>query len=137
MGQRKRWINGSYFAFERVKEGFEKFACCTAVQILFISFLNLLSFLSPSLFLFTIQVSLLSIDDLLKRSLGKIYSDSVSLFFVYLVMFFYVLLLLSLILRSLHFKSKDKSFYPFLYFASTMLGIISIIIIAIFAYDVI
>ena len=59
MGQRKRWINGSYFAFEKVKSEFWRFAFGISLQILFISFLNILSYISPAIFLFTIQVSLL------------------------------------------------------------------------------
>lgn len=66
LGQRKRWINGSFFAFEEVKEFllykmkghfFLKF------QVLFLSLINMVSFVAPAFFMFTVHLTSLSFKD--------------------------------------------------------------------------
>ena len=64
LGQRKRWINGSYFAFEKVKKelaAHEKengFECMLNIQLLYLSLMNALAYFSPSLFLFTVHIAM-------------------------------------------------------------------------------
>ena len=59
-GQRKRWINGSYFAFEMVKKEIAKGEgnCCLYPQLAVLELLNSLAFISPALFLFTISIAM-------------------------------------------------------------------------------
>jgi chitin synthase len=60
LGQRKRWINGSYFAFERVKQSLTSTDKCHLLlnlQMLFLNFMNILSFISPALFMFTVHLA--------------------------------------------------------------------------------
>ena len=63
LGQRKRWINGSFFAFEMVRETLNESAggnCCLGFQMLFLTFLNMLAYVSPALFLFTAHVAMIA-----------------------------------------------------------------------------
>ena len=69
--------------------------------------------------------------------MGELLSDRIYLSFVYTVMFVYVLLLLSILMKSLYFKSRDNYFYPFAYVASTFLGVTAIIIVLLFFFDVV
>ena len=67
LGQRKRWINGSFFAFEKVKRTLEssRQGCefCLRLQIHYLNFMNMLAFISPALFLFTIHVAMYAFRD--------------------------------------------------------------------------
>jgi chitin synthase len=64
LGQRKRWINGSYFAFEKVKKelsAHEKENGCEFglnLQILYLSFMNALSYFAPAFFMFTVHIAM-------------------------------------------------------------------------------
>lgn len=66
MGQRKRWINGSYFAFEKVKKEIGKTKQCELplrLQVLFYDFLNFLIYFAPAIFFFTIHISMKAFRD--------------------------------------------------------------------------
>jgi hypothetical protein len=66
MGQRKRWINGSFFAYEKVRKEIFKLKGChfkLRIQILFYDFMNWLIYFSPSIFFFTINISVLSFNE--------------------------------------------------------------------------
>jgi cellulose synthase/poly-beta-1,6-N-acetylglucosamine synthase-like glycosyltransferase len=61
MGQRKRWINGSYFAFEKVKKEIGMTNQCEIVlrlQVLFYDFMNIIVYFAPAIFFFTIHISM-------------------------------------------------------------------------------
>ena len=69
MGQRKRWINGSMFAFEKVqKEMAESTSEAMAVadfflkmQIFYLNFSNFLVYFAPALMLFTFHLTMQAI----------------------------------------------------------------------------
>lgn len=66
LGQRKRWINGSFFAFESVKEVLSeqsKGDWCLKLQIFYLNFMNMLAFVSPALFLFTVHIAMFAFRD--------------------------------------------------------------------------
>jgi cellulose synthase/poly-beta-1,6-N-acetylglucosamine synthase-like glycosyltransferase len=66
LGQRKRWINGSFFAFESVKRGLAENSrgdCCLKLQIFYLNVMNMLAFVSPALFLFTIHIAMFAFRD--------------------------------------------------------------------------
>eukprot|EP00919_Chromeraceae_sp_WS-2016_P000896 GHVR01002236.1.p1 GENE.GHVR01002236.1~~GHVR01002236.1.p1 ORF type:complete len:116 (+),score=5.02 GHVR01002236.1:337-684(+) len=61
LGQRKRWINGSYFAFEKVKKQLSEGNKCEfglRFQMQYLSFMGVLAYISPALFLFTISIAM-------------------------------------------------------------------------------
>ena len=66
MGQRKRWINGSYFAFEKVKKEIGTTSQCELVlrlQVLFYDLLNMLIYFAPAIFFFTVHISMQAFRD--------------------------------------------------------------------------
>lgn len=61
LGQRKRWINGSFFAFNSVKAQLKESnqgSCFLGLQIFYLTFMNMLAFIAPALFLFTIHIAM-------------------------------------------------------------------------------
>ena len=68
MGQRKRWINGSMFAFEKVQKEMEEFSSpAMAVadtflkfQIFYLNFSNYIVYFAPALMLFTFHLTMQS-----------------------------------------------------------------------------
>lgn len=66
LGQRKRWINGSFFAFESVKQTIKNSAlndCCLKLQIFYLTIMNMLAFVSPALFMFTVHIAMFAFRD--------------------------------------------------------------------------
>lgn len=69
MGQRKRWINGSMFAFEKVQKEMSqttspKMAVADfflKLQILYLNFSNFLVYFAPALMLFTFHLTMQTI----------------------------------------------------------------------------
>lgn len=66
MGQRKRWINGSMFAFEKVQREMESFKSekmafidtLLKFQIVYLNFSNYLVYFAPALMLFTFHLTM-------------------------------------------------------------------------------
>lgn len=60
LGQRKRWINGSFFAFDKVKETLSQrnSDCLLKIQIFYLTLMNMLGFIAPGLFMFTIHIAM-------------------------------------------------------------------------------
>lgn len=69
-GQRKRWINGSYFAFEKVKKELdsntdnnnEGFSCSLRALNIYLSLQNILTYFAPSFFLLIVHFSMQAIN---------------------------------------------------------------------------
>lgn len=57
--------------------------------------------------------------------------------FVYTVDFIYVMTYLGFIFKSMHLTNKNHKFIPFIYGASTLLGVLSLIIFVILGVDLI
>ena len=61
LGQRRRWINGSMFAFSKVKKELDRDnSCepCLSLQVLFLTFMNFLAYIAPCIFLFTVHIAM-------------------------------------------------------------------------------
>ena len=144
LGQRKRWINGSYFAFEKVKKelsAHERENGCEFglnLQIFYLSFMNALSYFAPAFFMFTVHIAMGAFRiDVLERYLGATVGASVLDFFVFTMDFIYVMMISAIIFYSLHFKSSNKCFIPLIYTVSTIFGIFMLIIMGVLSVDII
>ncbi len=150
MGQRKRWINGSMFAFEKVqKEMAQTTSPKMAVadfflklQILYLNFSNFLVYFAPALMLFTFHLTMQTIkEDYLAEvfaisnpnGIGSIIYGT----FVNIMDFIYVLMILAIIFFSIHLTHSNKKFIYFIYLFSTIFGIFSILTFVIFFVDVV
>ena len=66
MGQRKRWINGSFFAFQKVRRDMTIVGCgdvMLRLQIFYLAFMNMLALVAPAFFLFTIHIAMFAFRD--------------------------------------------------------------------------
>lgn len=146
LGQRKRWINGSFFAFEKVKTTLSKDSsgdCCLKLQIGYLSFMNTIAYFAPSLFLFTLHIAMYAFRDWAFYALqvvtqgSNFQSNAFYDSFVYAIDFIYVISFLGFVLRSIHLTHRNKKFIPYIYGISTFMGIASIIVFIVLLYDMI
>ena len=143
LGQRKRWINGSYFAFEKVKRELsdheKRERNCELwlrIQILYLTLMNALSYFAPSFFIFTVHIAMQAFrQDVLN---GFILASTAFLdFFVFTMDMIVVLLIGIVIFYSLHFKNNNKYFKPVIYASSTIFGILMLIVMGVLLVDII
>jgi hypothetical protein len=118
MGQRKRWINGSFFAFEAVKRGLREYGdgdCCLKVQIAYLTLMNMMAFVAPAIFMFTIHIAMSAFRDwFFGNVLAGLSQPGSSGFqttefynaFVYVMDFIYIMIMLSFIFQSMHFTHR-------------------------------
>lgn len=115
LGQRKRWINGSFFAFEKVKRELSKskhLDLCLKLQINYLNFMNILAFISPALFLFTVHVAMYAFRDyfffgfLDEINYGDFSNTEFFNGFVYVIDFIYIMLMFGFIFYSMHFTHR-------------------------------
>lgn len=61
LGQRRRWINGSWFAFNYVrKHYYERTSCIFLIQIIYYTLVQILSWVGPGLFYITMNLTLIA-----------------------------------------------------------------------------
>lgn len=150
MGQRKRWINGSMFAFEKVqKEMSQTTSPSMAVkdfflkmQIFYLNFTLFLVYFAPALMLFTFHLTMeaIKVDYLVgvfavtnPQSIGAVIYAT----FVSVADFLYSLMILAIIFFSIHLTHSNKQYIYFVYLFSTIFGIFSLLTFIIFLIDVI
>lgn len=147
LGQRKRWINGSFFAFERVKrelgrhEAKEGLEACLNLQIFYLTLMNALAYFAPAFFLFTVHIAMDAFRaDVLTALFSGLVADANNspalMSFVYLVDFIYVMLLGAVVYYSLHLTHASRHFKPYIYAVSTLFGLFSIAVFLVLAVDV-
>jgi cellulose synthase/poly-beta-1,6-N-acetylglucosamine synthase-like glycosyltransferase len=145
-GQRKRWINGSYFAFAKVKEELSEFKAdnqiCEIflkVQMFYLSMVNAVSYFSVSLFLFTVHIAMRAFySDVLSSVFEKtLLTDKVIPFFINTMDYIYVFFVLSLIYCSLNLTYNNKRFKQLIYIGTTVMGIFSIIVTIVLIHDLV
>lgn len=146
MGQRKRWINGSLFAYEKVRREISELSGChikLRIQVLFYDFINILIYFSPSIFFFTINISVLSFNERIVRpflniQLGSENTDRIQTILATISStcnYTYAMILLSMIFYSLNLTALDKSFKISIYLQSAILGTIALVIILVYLID--
>ena len=150
MGQRKRWINGSMFAFEKVQKEMEEFSSpAMAVidtflkfQIGYLNFSNYLVYFAPALMLFTFHLTMQSFKEKVLRdtfnaqdqnSIGNIIFGT----FISIMDFIYIVMLYSVVYLSVHLTHSKKKFIYYIYLFSTLFGLFGMMTFVIFMIDAI
>lgn len=106
--------------------------------MIFLSFMNVLGYVSPSLFLFTVSIAMqVFVTDVLNGALAAFIPSAISDAFVYIINFVYIITTAGLIFYSMNLTNRDKKFIPFVYGVSTMLGLFSLAAFAILIVDII
>lgn len=136
-------MNGSYFAFEKVKKQIENCDILLRLQVIFYNFINIFIYFAPSLFFFTVHITMTSFKlevllQIIKTIQASDQTNSQLLnFFVYTVDLIYALLLGVIIFFSLTTPSNRPIFKPYIYFVSTVLGWLAISVFVLYLVDVI
>lgn len=102
--------------------------------------MNLLAYIAPGCFLFSISVAMEAFRaDILSSLLTGIINEKSTIYdaFVYTINFIYGMLIFSLVYFSLNLTNKNKKFVHFVYGFSTILGIMSMIMMIILIVDLI
>ena len=102
--------------------------------MIFLTFMNLISYVAPALFFFTIHLAMFAFRNDVLPLLG-LFSESALNAFVYTIDFIYILNFFGLVFFSMHLTSKNPKFMPYIYIASTLFGIFALCIFVVLAYD--
>lgn len=149
MGQRKRWINGSNFAFEKVQKEMQKNASpkmATAdfflkMQIFYLNLSNFLVYLAPALLLFTFHLTMQTIRqqyliDIFAitdpNGIGSVIYST----FVVIMDFLYVIMFFGVVFFSVHLTHSNKRYIYYIYFFSTMYGLFAVLTFIVIIVDI-
>ena len=102
--------------------------------------MNMLSFVAPALFLFTVSVAMQAFRaDVLTKFFADIipYDSEIYNAFVLLINFLYAMLWFGFILFIIHMNNKNKKFISYIYATSTIFGIFSLIVMVVLTVDII
>lgn len=106
--------------------------------MLYITFTNAISYFSVSFFMFTVHLTMMAIQD---TYLMKLFQPNVNYYFTVhltkLIDLVYILLIIGVIFYSISLNYTQKTFKKFLYFASTILGLMSLVISGLLISDII
>lgn len=149
MGQRKRWINGSNFAFEKVQKEMQKNASpkmATAdfflkMQIFYLNLSNFLVYLAPALLLFTFHLTMQTIRQQYlidvfaitdSNGIGSVIYST----FVVIMDFLYVIMFCGVVFYSVHLTHSNKRYIYHIYFFSTMYGLFALLTFIVIIVDI-
>lgn len=110
---------------------------------MYLNFMNMLAFISPALFMFTIHVAMFAFRDWLvfgflsAVNFGNFANTEFFNSFVYVIDFIYVMLMFGFVFYSMHFTHRHKKFLPFIYGILTIMGIFAIIVLIVLFVDMI
>lgn len=120
---------------------------CLKIQIFYLTLMNMLSFVAPALFMYTIHIAMYTfqsnvIVDVLQQ-LGMVANgpdapkNNVVGIFVYVIDFIYAMIFLGLVFFSMHLTNREGRFKGFFYGVSTLYGIFSLSVFGVLLYDII
>lgn len=154
LGQRRRWINGSWFAFNYVRQhSHERSNCIFLVQLYYYIFVQRLAWIGPAMFYISMNLTLVSavrqyivplfLDFFNVKNDYDLYNYSISIFNVKNVVqsipdvinFVYILIIFSIVLFSLLVNNNDNKFKQIYYMAASMLGVYGLAVLALLIYN--
>lgn len=113
------------------------------MQIFYLNLMNMLAFVSPALFLFTVHIAMFAFRDwffgYILNSITSTTFQTTEFYnsFVFVMDFIYVMLMLGLVFKSMHFTHREEKFIPFVYGMSTVMGMFSIAVFLVLLVDMI
>ena len=147
MGQRRRWINGSWFAFNYVKShSFERSNCKFLIQLFYYILVQKITWISPGMFYAAMNMTLIVavqeyILPMFERFFNithedELYNYRVSIFSIKnvvqsipaIINFIYILVVFSIVLYSVLVNHNVEKFKKVYYLASSILGIYGILV---------
>jgi hypothetical protein len=117
--------------------------CCLKLQIFYLNLMNIIGFVAPAIFMFTIHIAMSAFRDwffgtvLQDMAFGELQTSEFYSSFIYVMDFIYIMLMLAFIFKSMHFTHRTEKFIPFAYIMSTIMGIFSVIVLIVLISDMI
>ena len=149
LGQRRRWINGSWFAFNYVREhSYESNSWLFMIQLIYYSFVQKLQWVQISIFYIAMNLTLIAttreyiVPAVTKFFLGtqdyELYNYRISIFNVQnviesipdVISFIYILFLFANLLYAALVNHNNKRFKAIYYISSTVFGIYGVLVFA-------
>jgi len=155
LGQRRRWINGSWFAFNYVREhSYESTSFFFLLQLYYYSFVQKLQWIGPTLFYIAMNLTLISfvtnnvvpaIQDFFKIS-QDFQLSNYNIFYIFnlkqmlisipdIINFAYIISIFAVVLWSMQVNNNNRYFKVIYYGASTLLGIYGLLVLALLIYN--
>ena len=148
LGQRRRWINGSWFAFNYVHEhAYESTSCMFYIQLLYYMFVQALTWIQTSVFYVAMNLTLISaVQSYVVPAVAaffqannnyQLYNYKLSVFNLQnvinsipdIINFLYICLIMGNLLYSLLLNNNNHRFKKLYYISSTFLGIYGLAVI--------
>ncbi len=148
LGQRRRWINGSWFAFNYVNEhSYESQSCLFFLQLIYYSFVQKVSWIQMSIFYVAMNLTLISAVQsyvvpavssfFLTNKNYQLYNYKISIFNIRnvidsipdMVNFLYIMLVFGNLLYGVLVNNNNNRYKKLYYLSSTLLGIYGLIVI--------
>lgn len=155
LGQRRRWINGSWFAFNYVRDHRqESNSFAFYIQLLYYVFVQALQWVGPALFYLAMNLTLISfvtnsvvpeIETFFKLKQNfQLYNYNILYIFNLkqmiisipdIINYIYILNIFGIVLWSTMTNHNQKNFKAIYYGASTLLGIYGLLVLALLIYN--
>lgn len=148
MGQRRRWINGSWFAFNYVNEhSYESSSCLFYFQLIYYSFVQKITWIQVTIFYVAMNLTLISavqsyvvpaISNFFQTSQNyQLYNYKISVFNIQnvidsipdIINFVYIIIIFGNLLYGVLVNNNNNRFKKIYYLSSTILGIYGLIVI--------